>query len=568
MRAATVGMLAEEPRDASCAALVDPERALDGREPGRAEPAIDAAEQRLERAEHRARLAIGQRVAVAADQRERLAGDGTQCAGERGRRERRGGEIARECLRGGVRGGLRERRAIILGGLAEHDLEPACDQGVAAGELVGDVEARGRALAQLAELAEQRVELAAATGLGREPGEPLRVELDRRGLAECARDQAALGRGRHEIGDDPRHPAREGRCTDRDALAERGLDHVDRRRRHCESAARDRGVGVAVGRAHLDPPQLLEPAPMVAGGKQRARRREPGDGTGRTAAEAELGPREWGLVFAPERDERVEEDRDVGRVAGLDPAEALDRARLVAAEVALSRVAPRDVARVLAPRGQDPGVRGPRGLAPFEPVRAQRDRLVEPARVEQGARRAQIDQDLIGIPGQARVHRAAVQARRPQRLVEPRTLAIGLLEQVQQREVRAWILTVERDAALDEPQGLVDAATLREAIAGSLQRLECGRPAQRGHARGCDGLELGGRGKRGEWIRAGLVVGREFLVRSRPARRARDHLAQQREVRALGRRLFEAREQCLRMIGIDREHVLGELLAQRELEQP
>ena len=137
----------------------------------------------------------------------------------------------------------------------------------------------------------------------------------------------------------------------------------------------------------------------------------------------------------------------------------------------------------------------PRCFATLEPVRAQRDRLVEPAGLEQRVRRAEIDVDLIGIPGQHRIHRAAVQARRAQRLLEPRTLAIGLLLEVEQREVRARILAVERDAALDEPQPFVDAPALRHPIGGGLERLECGGPAQRRHARRGDGLERARRGQ-------------------------------------------------------------------------
>ena len=71
---------------------------------------------------------------------------------------------------------------------------------------------------------------------------------------ECkrARDEATLRGERDEVGRIAGHAARERRRTDRDPLGERGLDDVDRRRRHHErcAAARPGVRAVAQQQSH------------------------------------------------------------------------------------------------------------------------------------------------------------------------------------------------------------------------------------------------------------------------------------------------------------------------------
>ena len=136
--------------------------------------------------------------------------------------------------------------------------------------------------------------------------------------------------------------------------------------------------------------------------------------------------------------------------------------------------------------------------------------------------------------------------------------------------MRPRILGMELDAALDEPLALVDAQPHDQAICGRRQRIERGGPAQRRHPRSRDRLELGRQRQLADRIvfvdRIVALWRRQHLVRSGPTRRGRDHLAQHREI---GRRgLLELREQRLRMIRIDREQIVDEIFAQRELEQP
>src|SRR5690606_12974192 len=85
--------------------------------------------------------------------------------------------------------------------------------------------------------------------------EPARIEVDLLRLAERARDDAALGGGRDEVGDVARQPACERRRSDRDALAERGLDHLDRCGGQQQAAARAPRVLVTPGLGPPDRPR-------------------------------------------------------------------------------------------------------------------------------------------------------------------------------------------------------------------------------------------------------------------------------------------------------------------------
>ena len=237
------------------------------REPGRADPAIDAAKQRIERAEQRARFAIAERVAMTAHERERLGGDGAQRAGQRRRHCGRRREVARERLRGRVRGGLRERHALVGGRRREHDLEPALDEPVAARQLVGDLEARRRPLARLPELVEQRVDRAAAARLGGKAGEPRRDRTRSATTSPSARATSPLFAA---AGTKSASARAMRRASVGAPIAIRSpsavFDHLDRCARHHEAGTRERDLIVAAGLGELDAPQFLERAAMLAGG--------------------------------------------------------------------------------------------------------------------------------------------------------------------------------------------------------------------------------------------------------------------------------------------------------------
>ena len=214
--------------------------------------------------------------------------------------------------------------------------------------------------------------------------------------------------------------------------------------------------------------------------------------------------------------------REIDVVVGLDPAEALDRARRIAAEVALAGVAPRDEPRVLAPAREDPRVARPRRLAALEPIRAQRDRLVEPARGEQRVGDEQIDLDLIRVPGQDRIHRAAVQRGRsacacashapiaPRRAVER---AAARRARARRRRAARRARSSRRSASSTRPSS-------RRRSRGGLDHVEV-RPAgtaPRSRRRRRSRARSARRGRRGA-----PSPRDELAVRPRPARRLRDH---------------------------------------------
>ena len=181
---------------------------------------------------------------------------------------------------------------------------------------------------------------------------------------------------------------------------------------------------------------------------------------------------------------------------------------------------------------------------------------------------AQIDVDLIRVPRQHRIHRAAVQAAERMRLRRASApVAIGLRVQLEQREVRARILVVQLDRALEQAHALVDAAVVVEPIARASRarrawpgRHSAAMPARRRPPRA--------RSARCSPARSLVVVVACAAPRTgapSPARwRSRGGAARSR---CAARRLLEAREQRLRMLRIDREDQIAEVLAQRELEQ-
>jgi hypothetical protein len=60
-------------------------------------------------------------------------------------------------------------------------------------------------------------------------------------------------------------------------------------------------------------------------------------------------------------------------------------------------MAPRDQPGIAPPALEDPGVARPARLAPGQAARAQRDRLVEPAGVDQRVGGEQVDPDLVAV---------------------------------------------------------------------------------------------------------------------------------------------------------------------------
>ena len=219
----------------------------------------------------------------------------------------------------------------------------------------------------------------------------------------------------------------------------------------------------------------------------------------------------------------------------------------------------------------------PARVAALQAAGAQRDRLVDPAGVEQGVGDQEIDLDLIGVPRQRRIERAAVQRAAALRLRQPRAEPARPAVQAEQRDVGVRRLGVERDGALQHAEAVVDPAVPGEPRRRGLDHVELAGLAQRRDPRARRGLQRGRRraiagpvagpvtAVRG--VRGGGLVANQLAVRQRPARRAGEDPAQQRVVVALRQPGAEPRVQRLRLLGIRGEDQIAEVLAQPQGEQ-
>ena len=256
---------------------------------------------------------------MTADERERAAGDRTQRTGDRARRQRRRGEVAAECLRGDVRRGLRERgrdrpRDASANATSSQRLTSRSPR--AARRRYRSPTADS---AQRAELGEQRVDRALAARVWREarratpdrtrPAVDLPSARATTPLFAARGTKSATSRAIRRASVGAPIATRSPSAASITSIGALAMSRPQRAIATCSS----RPGSVSSTRHSSSMPRRHSPAAM-----QRARRGEPRDRTVVAAAEAELRPRERHLVFAAERDERVEEDREIDRVAGLD----------------------------------------------------------------------------------------------------------------------------------------------------------------------------------------------------------------------------------------------------------
>ena len=262
----------------------------------------------------------------------------------------------------------------------------------------------------------------------------------------------------------------------------------------------------------------------------------------------------------PSRDKRVEKAREIGAVCGRQRDRSPAIARASSPRNAPSRAnAHATKARIACATREHARMVRPARFAPFEPARAQRDRLVEPsprraARSRRGDRRGSDPayQGRLGSSGQP-----CSAARRSARSSAPR------------RDRRARRARAARGARADHRRE----AAPRARRAAALRRRNRARRVDRPRSRAPRATPAGTpRPCPPQTLRAARAS-----LRGRSARRSDfsssygraqpGALAMISRSSAKSRVLLELREARLRMLGIGGEHVVGQLLAQRELEQ-